>query len=141
MAHEIVNRQRKFKIDVEEYRGFLDELGESVRETGGLPMTVAFVSDRSMRQMNHFFRGKDSATDVLSFPFEADEFDATSRLGDIAISLETAERQAAENGLSIEAEVKQLMLHGVLHLCGYDHETDSGEMNRYEMRLRRKLGI
>ncbi|HZI86353.1 MAG TPA: rRNA maturation RNase YbeY, partial [Pyrinomonadaceae bacterium] len=63
------------------------------------------------------------------------------RLGDIAISVERAESQALENGLAFEDEVAQLILHGLLHLCGYDHETDKGQMNRLELRLRKQLGI
>jgi len=72
----------------------------------------------------------------LSFPAKDD-----ANLGDIAISVETAAVQAKENGLTFENEVAQLILHGLLHLSGHDHETDSGEMNRLELRLRRKLGI
>jgi probable rRNA maturation factor len=76
------------------------------------------------------------ATDVLSFP--AGE---PNNLGDVAISVETAAAQAKENRLSFENEIAQLILHGLLHLSGYDHETDNGEMNRLELRLRRKLDI
>ena len=95
-----------------------------------------------MREMNFNFRGKNATTDVLSFPFETDEFDLEdNNLGDIAISLEQAQRQAIENNLDLETEIKQLILHGVLHLCGYDHETDNGEMNKRELELRDKLGI
>lgn len=108
-----------------------------------------------MQQLNEFFRGKDSTTDVLSFPHEPDEFAQSYALtreetpegvtlnfiGDIVISAEQAERQAKENKLSLELEIKQLILHGLLHLCGYDHETDNGEMNARELELRDKLGI
>ena len=89
-----------------------------------------------------FFRRKDSTTDVLSFPNEPDEFDTdTNNLGDIVISVEQADRQAKENGLTLENEIKQLILHGLLHLCGYDHETDNGQMNARELELREQLGI
>ena len=64
-----------------------------------------------------------------------------NNLGDIAVSVETAAAQAKENGLSFDNEIAQLILHGLLHLSGYDHETDNGEMNRFELRLRRKLRI
>ena len=95
-----------------------------------------------MKELNRSFRGKVGTTDVLSFPFEPDEFDRdTSRLGDIAISAQQAQKQAAENGLTLETEIKQLILHGVLHLCGYDHETDDGEMNKRELELRDMLGM
>jgi probable rRNA maturation factor len=80
---------------------------------------------------------------VLSFPAGQDEFEKSegSTLGDVVISVEQAARQAAEHGLEFDEEVSQLILHGVLHLCGYDHETDQGEMNRLELSLRRRLGI
>lgn len=104
--------------------------------------SVAFVSDRRMKELNKLFRGKDSTTDVLSFPNEPDEFDPDkNNLGDIVISVEQAAKQSNENGLSLETEIKQLILHGVLHLCGYDHETDSGEMNARELELRKTLNI
>jgi len=95
-----------------------------------------------MTELNSLFRGKDGTTDVLSFPHEPDEFDPDkANLGDIVISAEQAQKQADENGLTVDAEVKQLILHGLLHLCGYDHETDKGEMNGRELELRDKLGI
>lgn len=121
----------------------------AAEEAGGGEAAVAFVSDRRMRELNRFFRGKDATTDVLSFPHEPDEFEPPAAdgrvpagfLGDIVISAEQAERQAGESGLSLETEIKQLILHGLLHLCGYDHETDSGEMDRRELELRAALGI
>jgi len=106
-------------------------------------VTVAFVSDRRMRELNRRWRGKRGTTDVLSFPAEQDELErrAGATLGDIVVSVEQAARQAAEHGLTFENEVEQLILHGLLHLCGHDHETDGGQMNRLELRLRRRLGI
>ena len=126
---------------------FSVELAEHVAEATSREFSVAFVSDRRMKELNGFFRDKDSTTDVLSFPHEADEFEqqpegeTQNYLGDIVISAEQAERQAKENKLSLDNEIRQLMLHGLLHLCGYDHETDSGEMNKREIELRRKLKI
>lgn len=145
----VVNLQRKVKLEARGYAGFLAEALAAIEEAGGGEAAVAFVSDRRMRELNRFFRGKDATTDVLSFPHEPDEFEppaADSRpptdfLGDIVISAEQAAKQAAENGLSLETEIKQLILHGLLHLCGYDHETDSGEMDRREFELRRLLNI
>ncbi|PYS71289.1 MAG: rRNA maturation RNase YbeY, partial [Acidobacteria bacterium] len=99
-------------------------------------VTVAFVSDSRIRELNQRFRGIDKATDVLSFPAEEER-----QLGDIAISIETAARQAKENGLTLNGEIAQLILHGLLHLSGYDHETDNGEMNKEELRLRKKLAL
>jgi probable rRNA maturation factor len=139
---EIVNNQRKVSIDRPIFEEFADKLSDFVTEITGRTFTIAFVSDSRMKELNHSFRGKEGTTDVLSFPFEPDEFDRnTENLGDIAISAGQAQKQAAENGLSLETEIKQLILHGVLHLCGYDHETDDGEMNRRELELRDILGI
>ncbi len=139
---EIINNQRKIRIDRKIFQLFAENVRCETAETGGKNFTVAFISDKKMRELNSNFRGKDATTDVLSFPFEADEFDLQDdHLGDIAISLEQAERQAAENNLDLQTEIKQLLLHGVLHLCGYDHETDDGEMNKRELELRDKLGI
>ena len=89
------------------------------------------------------WRGKRATTDVLSFPAEQAEFEKAEglSLGDIVISTEQAARQAKQHGLSFENEIAQLILHGLLHLSGYDHETDHGEMNRLELRLRKRLGI
>ena len=110
---------------------------------GGAGATVAFVSDRAMRGLNRRWRGKRGTTDVLSFPAGQEEFERAEglSLGDVVISVEQAARQAAEHGLDFEGEVRQLILHGLLHLCGYDHETDGGEMNALELKLRRRLGI
>lgn len=145
----IVNLQRKVKIDCAHFQAFVAALSAVVDEVAKQHFSVALVSDRRMKELNRFFRGKDSTTDVLSFPHEADEFEPPSAdrqpptvfLGDIVISAEQAQKQAAENGLSLENEIKQLILHGLLHLCGYDHETDNGEMNARELELRKKLKI
>src|SRR5205807_6150307 len=94
------------------------------------------------RRLNRSYRGKNSPTDVLSFP--AAEMDATGPqtvAGDLAISLDTAARQAAEHGLTLRDEVCILLLHGTLHLAGYDHETDSGEMAAREAELRHTLRL
>lgn len=139
---DIINNQRKIRIDRPVFEDFAEQLVSSVIEAAGRTFTVAFISDAGMKELNSTFRGKDSTTDVLSFPFEPDEFDPTPDwLGDIAISAEQAQKQAVENKLSLETEIKQLILHGVLHLCGYDHETDNGEMNARELELRKELGI
>ena len=139
---EVVNRQRKLPLDCELWRRFIEKALKAVPadDTG---VTVAFVSDRAMHGLNRQWRGTKGTTDVLSFPSVQDEFEKALglTLGDVVISVEQAARQASEHGLSFEDEVKQLILHGLLHLCGYDHETDNGEMNRLELRLRRRLGI
>ncbi|MFT3744558.1 MAG: rRNA maturation RNase YbeY [Pyrinomonadaceae bacterium] len=138
---DIVNLQRKIAIDIEALRPFVAKCS-SIAEASGRSFAVAFVPDSRMKQLNELFRGKNSTTDVLSFPNEPDEFDPDKdNLGDIVISAQQAEKQAAENGLTLDAEIRQLILHGVLHLCGYDHETDDGEMNARELELRDELGI
>ena len=109
-------------------------------------VTVALVSDARMRTLNRSFRNKDYATDVLSFPVASDAGTparvAESRyLGDIVIAVGVAQRQADDVGHSVGTELKVLALHGLLHLLGYDHEHDSGEMARLEARLRKKAGL
>lgn len=139
---QIHNLQRKYPIDRASYSTFAAAVGEVVDEARSKWFTVAFVGDTRMKQLNEMFRGKDATTDVLSFPHEPDEFDPDKdNLGDIVISVEQAARQAEEIGMLLDGEIKQLILHGVLHLCGYDHETDSGEMNSKELELRDRLGI
>jgi probable rRNA maturation factor len=132
---EVVNRQRRVKLDPDAWTTFAEKALDAIGNSGS-SATIAFVSDSSIRKLNQQFRGVDKATDVLSFP--ADEPD---NLGDVAISVDTAAKQAKENDLQFDNEIAQLILHGLLHLSGYDHETDNGEMNRLELRLRKKLGI
>ena len=102
---------------------------------------VRFASDREVRRVNRDYRGKDKPTDVLSFPGGPEEGpkeeDGSYHLGDILISIPTARRQAAERRQPVERELKVLLLHGLLHCLGYDHEADQGEMERLERRLRR----
>ena len=139
---EVVNRQRKTPLDCERWEKFAAK-ALKVAPAEGAGATIVFVSNRTMRELNRRWRGKRGTTDVLSFPAGQDEFEraAGATLGDVVISTERAEAQAAEHGLSFEREVEQLILHGLLHLCGYDHERDGGEMNALELRLRRRLGI
>jgi len=132
---EVVNRQRGRKIATAPW---IERTKEMLKAMGSddSSVTIAFVSDSKIRELNRQFRGFNKATDVLSFPASDED-----RLGDIAISLETAARQAKENDLTLNGEIAQLILHGLLHLSGHDHETDNGEMNKEELRLRKKLGI
>lgn len=143
---EVVNRQRKLQIDCERWQAFATKAVRVLpraKTAAGASVTVAFVSDRAMRELNRMWRHKRATTDVLSFPANQDEFERLEgvSLGDVVISVAQAARQAKENGLSLDEEIAQLILHGLLHLCGYDHATDDGEMNRLELRLRKKLGI
>jgi probable rRNA maturation factor len=103
---------------------------------------VLLADDATLRRLNRTFRGKNKATDVLSFPAgDVADGNAAGIAGDLAISLETAERQAEVYGHSLRDEVRVLLLHGVLHLAGFDHEVDSGEMAARESELRRKLRL
>ncbi|MGI8470180.1 MAG: rRNA maturation RNase YbeY [Pyrinomonadaceae bacterium] len=141
---ETINQQRKIKLETGDFQIFTEKAIAAINEAQGKDLTVAFVSDRKIKELNKIFRDKNKTTDVLSFPYEPDRYDfleTENFLGDIVISVEQAQKQASENNLSLETEIKQLILHGILHLCGYDHETDSGEMNRLELKLRDKLNI
>src|SRR5580658_5969815 len=109
-------------------RAFLTELVK--RLSGRQAVTCLITTDAELRRLNRQFRGKDYATDVLSFPPD-----------EMAISLDRAVEQAKELNHSLDAELRILMLHGLLHLCGMDHEADSGEMRRAETRWRKKLGL
>jgi probable rRNA maturation factor len=118
-------------------------------------LTIALISDARMRTLNRSYRNKDYATDVLSFPATDPTADRSGAgqtsgagalvspryLGDIVIATGVAQRQADEVGHAVATELKVLALHGLLHLLGYDHETDTGAMARLEARLRRKAGL
>ncbi len=147
MATEVVNRQRLASIDARRIARIADATLAEVGR-GSSTLTVAFVRDRAIRSLNSKFRANDRATDVLSFP-SGNTTDPTpglyfdnkvpEDLGDVVVSTDTAQRQAIEAGHSFDREVDELVIHGVLHLCGYDHETDRGQMNRLELKVRRKL--
>lgn len=138
----VLNLQKNVEIDTRSVLAFAQKLPGKATNAETDTFSVAFVTDDSMRRTNWSFRGKDSTTDVLSFPHEPDDFDPDkNNLGDIVISADQAAKQAAGNGLTLENEIKQLILHGVLHLCGYDHETDNGEMDARELELRESLGL
>jgi probable rRNA maturation factor len=139
---EVINRQRRRKINAKQWREFGERALRAIRK-GNADATIVFVSDRSIRELNRQFRGKNQATDVLSFPTKAEPFEVEHRshLGDVVISIERAAAQAKENHLNVSGEIEQLILHGLLHLCGYDHGTDQGQMNRLELKLRKRLGI
>jgi len=113
----------------------------------GRPFDCLIADDRELQRLNREFRGKDYPTDVLSFPSGLSprrRVAASPRrdpLGSLAISHERAAAQAAEHGHSLETELRILLLHGVLHLTGMDHETDQGRMARAEARWRTRLGL
>ena len=147
----ILNQQRAVRLARRPLEHFLRRLQRELglQESG---VTIALVSDAEIARMNETFRKKKGPTDVLSFPSAArrrprslrrtvnkrkvDEF-----LGDIAIAPATARRYARKHGRTLPGELRVLILHGVLHLMGYDHETDRGEMDRVERRLRKRFGL
>lgn len=116
-------------------RAFAKRLTTEV--AGGRSFCCLITSDDELRRLNREFRKKDSATDVLAFPAA----DANGFLGEIAISFEHAREQASDYRLPIHQEIGILMLHGVLHLLGMDHETDHGRMARAEAKWRAELGL
>ena len=112
-------------------RRVLRGAARQLRVSGEVALVLA--GDRTLHRLNRDYRGKDKPTDVLSFPGEE------AGLGDIVISVETAERNARRLGRTLPQEIDVLALHGFLHVLGYDHEKDDGAMDRLEQRLRRKL--
>ncbi len=119
-------------------RAALERFASRARRAAGLrgEVNVLVTGDAEVRRLNRQFRRHDEPTDVLSFPGAGQEV-----AGDIAISAATASRNARRLGHSTADELKVLLLHGLLHLAGYDHEHDQGEMARKEQRLRRDLGL
>lgn len=119
--------------------GPLEDFVRDARRAAGLggQVSVLITSNSSMRQLNSRFRGKNSATDVLSFP----AVESNGFAGDIAISIDFAARNSRALGHSVADEIRILILHGILHLAGYDHEKDRGEMETKETALRRKLAL
>jgi probable rRNA maturation factor len=129
----VVNKQRAHPIDSRGIRRFIAELTTAM-ERPEASFSVVFITDAAMRVYNHRYRGMDKPTDVLSFEGEADY------MGDILISTQTAWTQASKSRtLSFDDNIRRLLLHGFLHLSGYDHETDNGEMRSIERTLRRRF--
>jgi probable rRNA maturation factor len=165
----ILNRQRAVRVARQPLEAFLKRvLGEL--DLGNLDLTICLVGDEEIARLNEAFRGKRGPTDVLSFPEEKRRRASAKKskgtrphatmkpesaetkwpgasqagagyLGDVAIAPETARRYAKRNGRTLKNELRVLIIHGVLHLLGYDHETDDGEMNRLERKLRRRFGL
>jgi probable rRNA maturation factor len=128
------NRQRKIAFDESAILAFIACIAKNV--AAGAEFAVVVSNDDAVRGANRRFRGISRTTDVLSFP-DGDD----GRLGDVLISAPRAQRQAETYGHAIDDELKVLTLHGLLHLLGYDHETDQGEMNRVEKCLRRRYKL
>ena len=159
----ILNQQKSVRIPIRALEKFFAQAMKSVR----LPRNVAsvcFVTNSRIKKWNAAYRGKNNPTDVLSFSarrkinsrtrrkgkralkvFSSTSFisspSSASYLGDIAIAPAVARKYARQHSRSLDQELRILILHGILHLMGYDHETDTGQMDRREQRLRRTLGI
>ena len=116
---------------------FATRARQAVGLTGSVDVLLA--PDAVLRRLNREYRGKNKATDVLSFPAAPEIVE--QHAGDLAVSVETAARQAQEHGHSLDMEVRVLLLHGLLHLNGMDHEADQGEMAAGEVNLRKKLRL
>jgi probable rRNA maturation factor len=164
----VVNRQRRIRVRTSELEKFLARARRALRLPAGA-VTVCFVTDSEIARWNGAYRGKNRPTDVLSFPTDEDQrrmrqrkakgrskrrfssasshslsaaaASGTPYLGDIAIAPRIALRNSQRLGRALDDELRILILHGMLHLMGYDHETDSGQMDRRELRLRRALGL
>jgi probable rRNA maturation factor len=135
----VVNRQRRVPVALDPLKRFAERARRELRFSDDA-VTVCLVSDAAIARLNRRYRGKRGPTDVLSFPSDARRGDF-AYAGDIAISPSAARRNARRLDRSLPAELRVLILHGMLHLAGYDHETDRGEMDRVERRLRRRLGL
>jgi len=162
----IINRQRRVSLHPAELEKFLARARRALRVRPG-SLTVCFVTDAEIARWNRAYRGKNRPTDVLSFPADEDARRGTQRkakaqrrgglrftprgphttrsfspyLGDIAIAPSVAKLNSRKFGRTLDDELRILILHGMLHLMGYDHETDNGQMDRREQRLRRALGL
>ncbi len=133
----MIVRESPRRLDQASLEGFLLRAQRALKVKGAV--TVLITTSQEMRALNRRFRAKDKATDVLSFP--AAEVVRGYAAGALAISAEIAAQRAAELGHSFADELRILMLHGLLHLAGYDHEADNGEMAKREMRLRKTRGL
>jgi probable rRNA maturation factor len=129
----LLNRQRRRAVRTRRLRRVLEGAARALSVKGDVALVL--TGDRAVRALNARYRGKDRPTDVLSFPGGG----AEAELGDIVISVETAERNARAQRRTLAQELDVLALHGFLHVLGYDHETDDGTMDRLERRLRRRL--
>jgi probable rRNA maturation factor len=144
----VENQQRALPVELRSLRAYLAKAKKELR-LERRAVGIRFIDDREMTRLNETYRHKKGSTDVLSFPFE-DSAAAKGKsrrnrraqyLGDIAISPRVARRNARQYGRTLPGELRILILHGLLHLLGYDHETDGGEMDRKEQRLRRRLRL
>lgn len=129
----LIDRQRRRRVEGGRLRRVLQGAAGALRVSG--EVTLVLAGDDTLRRLNREYRRRDRPTDVLSFTGAG----GREGLGDIVISVKTAERNARGEGRRLAQELEILALHGFLHLLGYDHETDDGTMDRLEGRLRRRL--
>ncbi len=133
---------RRKALDATELTKFAQAALRALRVRRG-EISILVTDDQKLKRLNRRFRGKSKPTDVLSFAASVGNVNpkVKAQLGDIAISADTAAKNARHYGHSLSDEIKVLILHGILHLKGYDHEDDSGKMERLEVALRRKLAL
>lgn len=138
----ILNNQKKVRLALRPLQRFSEKATIQLKLRPD-SAAIAFVTDSEIARLNKIYRKKNKPTDVLSFPAQnpARRPNKYQFLGDIAIAPAVARRYAKKNGRSLQTELCILILHGILHLLGYDHETDRGQMDRIEHQLRRKLGL
>ncbi len=136
---KVYNKQRKFRIHTSSLTRFSESVLNFLRINQ--EVAVALVNDATIQSYNRTFLNHDFPTDVIAFSYGSSQVRASeaSYLGDIVISVETAARNAKRYKISLLREIRNLVLHGILHLLGYDHLTDRGEMRALERKLRRKL--
>jgi len=140
MDVSVVARQRSRRVPAGALAAFTRRLARKAPATKASGVTIVLAGDGTVRRLNRTFRLKDKTTDVLSFPEGgAVHPDGTRPLGEIVISVPQAARQAAVSGHSLARELRVLVIHGYLHLLGYDHEVDDGTMMRLQARLARSL--
>lgn len=135
----VKNLQRKFKINTPQLKKrsllILNALGQKEAS-----LSLLFVNDKAIQKLNHQFRNLDETTDVLSFPMHSEKGrPGLHILGDLAISVDTAKRQAEKLGHSLEREMTFLLIHGILHLTGWDHERSPGEAKKMYQKQRELL--
>jgi probable rRNA maturation factor len=135
MAPYIRVRLTKSKIHQARFRRLVTQVLSAVGESGS-ELSIELVGDRRMRRLNQVYRHKDRTTDVLAFAMREWDSPCPTLLGDVVISVPTAQRQASEAGRSVDEELTVLLIHGVLHLCGYDHERGDREAARMQRKER-----
>jgi probable rRNA maturation factor len=134
---QVQSRQRRYRICCESVALFCDTLLRTL-DHPNQAVSIVFVGIQSIQTLNRRYRQKDYPTDVLSFSYGDMKLDQFPFLGEIVISPEVAVRQAIHWGACPEKELRKLLVHGILHLLGYDHETDKGQMNRMQAKLLRR---